>query len=548
MLQIKSLKLESSDWNTIGHKSQASRTDDGFEAVFNTIRQDFTETAKAAAPQRNAEGQRRIDEVKPDRCAKKENPSSETENEIEVRDPSENDQMEIAEAQPDSPAVPVESEEPVEEPAEPVDPDPDSDLQATGDSSEDVSSQEILVNSAPAAKEVEMLLRLAGQANAKTTRQQIAGLNPSPQPVLTAPENAPKTDAVQNLAVNGAAETDPMMEMPADSQAAPASTEEEDTPVVPLIKEQVILSGSKGNPEAKPVEEEKPQKEIKQTQPAQPIAKPAAGEEKGRQEAGTSFHSDSRDSQSSQSQSQAVEMKTALADEEVAQPVIAQPVLRSSEPEKKLHASVEVVSADTAKTPLADKGNSVQKIFAASTSVNTTPVEMKDNIDQLIKSVQVTQAQGGSRVQLRLDPPELGALRIEMRQTENGLLLQLQASTPRAQQLLQQNSGELRAALESQGFQNTQIEVQLRMDLRNDSTSQEYREMEQEQEQLLNQQPGQFDSPQQGGNGEQAGWQPDRDRVSEESPAQPEYDTDENTMVPQNEWQELAFASLDIRA
>jgi flagellar hook-length control protein FliK len=92
----------------------------------------------------------------------------------------------------------------------------------------------------------------------------------------------------------------------------------------------------------------------------------------------------------------------------------------------------------------------------------------REQVDQVVKAARIAVSRGSSLVQLRLDPPELGHLRIEIKQTSSGLQLQLQATTVKAQQLLEQTSTHLRSALESQGFQTVQVEVQLRMDLRND--------------------------------------------------------------------------------
>ena len=125
----------------------------------------------------------------------------------------------------------------------------------------------------------------------------------------------------------------------------------------------------------------------------------------------------------------------------------------------------------------------VGDVMAAGTGTNVTnititlqltagnnPVDMTQNMDQIVKAARTTIQRKTSMIQLRLEPPELGLLRIEIKQGATGLNLQLQATSHRAHQLLQQHSSELRTALEPQALQANQIDVQLRLDLRNDSS------------------------------------------------------------------------------
>jgi len=53
---------------------------------------------------------------------------------------------------------------------------------------------------------------------------------------------------------------------------------------------------------------------------------------------------------------------------------------------------------------------------------------------------------------MRLDPPELGALRVQMTLTRGIVSAEFQASTPQAQGLLEKNLPVLRSALEGQGL------------------------------------------------------------------------------------------------
>jgi flagellar hook-length control protein FliK len=139
--------------------------------------------------------------------------------------------------------------------------------------------------------------------------------------------------------------------------------------------------------------------------------------------------------------------------------------------------------------------------------------DMQHNVDRIVKAARTIANRGSSVMQLRLDPPELGMVRVEVRHSADGLNLQLQATNHRTQQLLQQHSNELRSALEAQGFQGTRIEVQLRLDLRNDQ---------------------QAFSQDQGGNYPQEHSREQRGRESQQN--------------FQEQWQEMEFANLDIKA
>lgn len=548
MLQVKRLQLETPDWNAAGHPSQARRPDDGFEAVFHTIRQDFSESSRTAAPRQNAEGQRRIEEVKPELCGKKEKRDGEMEPEFEVENMTEEPVIENEAVQAESEVEPAASELPAEE----TEPQP----AATESTAEAAAASDVIVSPPVVVKETELLLRLAGQANAKMVQEQIAGWKAAVQPVLVKPQTEPKADPVAALPGKAAMETNLRSEAVVLELELPteAAAEEKSSPEPVVIKEPVMLPQTSDKAEQKPavmaavpVEKEQPQPESRPAAQPQAEMKLSVGEEEKHSESQSDSSEYSSESRRHTGSSHPGEKPMARGYADAAQAAVNQAVSRSGEPEKKQTVSVEAVSVDGAKNLFMDKGHSVPKSTPAGTAVPASAMEMQENMEQVVKSVQVTQAQGGSRVQLRLDPPELGMLRIEMRQTENGLMLQMQASTPKAQQMLQQNSGELRAALESQGFANTQIEVQLRLDLRNDSAFQDYRETEQE---AMYQQADQFDTPQQDGQGEHAGWQPDGDVFPEEELIQPDLNVAEENgkeTVLHPEWQELAFASLDIR-
>ena len=160
-----------------------------------------------------------------------------------------------------------------------------------------------------------------------------------------------------------------------------------------------------------------------------------------------------------------------------------------------------------------EKPADLQNVITPQKTTDVGTPDMQHNVDRIVKAARTIATRGSSVMQLRLDPPELGMVRVEVRHSADGLNLQLQATNHRTQQLLQQHSNELRSALEAQGFQGTRIEVQLRLDLRNDQ---------------------QAFSQDQGGNYPQ-----------EHSREQQGRERQQNF---QEQFQEMEFANLDIKA
>jgi len=191
-------------------------------------------------------------------------------------------------------------------------------------------------------------------------------------------------------------------------------------------------------------------------------------------------------------------------------------------------ASVEKVS-DLQNLPEMKSPGSVQTSDAA---------DRQENVDRIVRAARTAQARGASRIQIRLEPPELGTLRIEIKQSSDGLNLQLQATNLKAQQILQQSSNELRAALEAQGLQPRQIDIQLRLDLRNDQTP--------------NQQQNHNPSSQSGSQGQSQG-QGQQEFDSEpflfgqDWQMETESEPAESQLPSAPKWQSLDFNVLDVR-
>ena len=81
-------------------------------------------------------------------------------------------------------------------------------------------------------------------------------------------------------------------------------------------------------------------------------------------------------------------------------------------------------------------------------------------VDRVARALQAAQGRGG-RLQLRLHPPELGGLRLEIRVQGNALMAKLEAETTSARAVLLENLPVLRERLEEQGVQVEQFDVDL---------------------------------------------------------------------------------------
>ncbi|RMD60845.1 MAG: flagellar hook-length control protein FliK, partial [Planctomycetota bacterium] len=79
----------------------------------------------------------------------------------------------------------------------------------------------------------------------------------------------------------------------------------------------------------------------------------------------------------------------------------------------------------------------------------------------LHRGLQAALSQRGGALTLRLNPPSLGSVKIDMSLQQGAVSVSLQASTPQAQQLLEQHAQQLRLALESRGLEVHRLETRL---------------------------------------------------------------------------------------
>lgn len=119
-------------------------------------------------------------------------------------------------------------------------------------------------------------------------------------------------------------------------------------------------------------------------------------------------------------------------------------------------ASAEIV----ANTPPAPRpAGPAEAVSGPRSGADVTPV-----VQQVALGIGRLRRDGGQEISLRLDPPHLGAVRIEARLDGSQLTLQIHASVPATRDLLEQELPRLREALAQQGIVPGQVTVGLGLD------------------------------------------------------------------------------------
>jgi flagellar hook-length control protein FliK len=92
---------------------------------------------------------------------------------------------------------------------------------------------------------------------------------------------------------------------------------------------------------------------------------------------------------------------------------------------------------------------------------NLTPEQkfVQDNVDQVVTSVRTQSTAGGGTMNVRLDPPELGALQVAVKMIEGRLTASFTTSNEQATQLLSHSLQHLKSSLEASGVSVDRIEV-----------------------------------------------------------------------------------------
>ena len=95
-------------------------------------------------------------------------------------------------------------------------------------------------------------------------------------------------------------------------------------------------------------------------------------------------------------------------------------------------------------------------------TADTVRLDEPGSIRELAQVVRTTSRNGHSNMLLRLDPPELGTLRLDVRMQHDMLTLRIEAHSQAGHDALQGRLAELRTALEQQGIQVAAIDIELK--------------------------------------------------------------------------------------
>jgi flagellar hook-length control protein FliK len=99
------------------------------------------------------------------------------------------------------------------------------------------------------------------------------------------------------------------------------------------------------------------------------------------------------------------------------------------------------------------------KAAAATSAPEPAPGNSDADVARIVRLVATRLGKDHSVATLRLDPPELGSLRLRLDLRQEQLSLQIDAQTPAARRLLSERTDVLRRSLEAAGIQLERIEV-----------------------------------------------------------------------------------------
>ncbi len=87
------------------------------------------------------------------------------------------------------------------------------------------------------------------------------------------------------------------------------------------------------------------------------------------------------------------------------------------------------------------------------------PATPAETVDRIVQAAQLLKTRGATRLRLRLNPPNLGGLRVDLSVRQGVLQGKIQAENPAARDLLVAQLDRLKAALEAQGLQVGEFQV-----------------------------------------------------------------------------------------
>ena len=227
--------------------------------------------------------------------------------------------------------------------------------------------------------------------------------------------------------------------------------------------------------------------------------------------------------------------------------------LASSSDHQSRQSTPDLIDLSPAQPATARPATELAQTFPDRPTAQPTAAQMQENVDRVLRAVNVAHTRRQSAVQIRLEPAELGAIRVEIRSSAQGLTLRLETSSLHAQEILQQNSAQLRTALEAQGLNNPQIDIQLRLDLRNEPNPQSTQDQSSfsQQDQPSSQNPDQQEQP----DPQQYQW-PSTDDAEPQGHGSPAFspsdsppltDLDPGHPSDDQQWHALEFTAVDLQ-
>ncbi|MBN2063927.1 MAG: flagellar hook-length control protein FliK [Sedimentisphaerales bacterium] len=189
--------------------------------------------------------------------------------------------------------------------------------------------------------------------------------------------------------------------------------------------------------------------------------------------------------------------------------------------------------------------DNVKQALALDKSAPTSELNASATVDTVVKSVKTMVQDGNSTMVVRLDPPSLGQLSIKISSGSDGMSIEIQASNAKTQEMLQQNSSQLRTALEKSGVSVNNVDIQFKPETRNNSNAGS--DPQNNQQDLA----GQHKNPEQrNGNDQDSSHQSFSESWSTETFEEKQFATADSFVTAgagSNSWQELSFDTVDVR-
>ncbi len=189
--------------------------------------------------------------------------------------------------------------------------------------------------------------------------------------------------------------------------------------------------------------------------------------------------------------------------------------------------------------------DSVKQALALDKSAPSSELNASATVETVVKSVKTMVQDGNSTMVVRLDPPSLGQLNIKISSGSEGMTIEIQASNAKTQEMLQQNSSQLRTALEKSGVSVNNVDIQFKPETRNNSNAGS--DPQNNQQDLA----GQHKNPEQRNNNDQDNSrQSFSESWSTESFEEKQFASADSFVTAgagSNSWQELSFDAVDVR-